>query len=107
LVWPAIVLIRPTTSPIFCAASDRLPTISLVRRAFSTACWIVRDDCSTCRPISAMEAASSSAAAATVWTLEEAWSAALATALACWVACWAAEDMVVAVAVMSPDDVAT
>ena len=82
LVCEAISLMRLTTSPIFWAASERLATVSLVRLASSTATAAMREDSPIWRPISPTELASSSVAAATVWTFSEASSAAWATAAA-------------------------
>ncbi len=55
-----------------------------VRLASSTALPVIFDDCATWRPISPMEAVSSSAAAATVCIPVLACSAAAATVAACW-----------------------
>jgi hypothetical protein len=64
-----MVWISVTTSPIFCAAAARPSTDWLVRRACSTAPCAMADECATWPPSSAIDAASSSAAAVIVWTL--------------------------------------
>ncbi len=73
-------MISLTTSPIFCAASARPWTELLLRLASSTARLAMEEDCSTWRPISSIDLAISSAAAATVWTLPVACSEAAPTA---------------------------
>src|SRR6201996_7620050 len=83
LVWPAIALIRRSTSPIFSPAVASPPTISLVFAALPTAASATSLEWVTWRPISATEEASSSVAAATVLMLEEASSEAAAAAAAC------------------------
>ena len=60
LVCTAMPWIRVVTSPTVCAPRDRARTISLVRRASSTARLVIWADSSTWRPICAMEADSSS-----------------------------------------------
>src|SRR5260363_27703 len=52
LVWPAIVLISSTTSPIRAAALESSLTCSLVRRAWLTASPAIRADSCTWRLIS-------------------------------------------------------
>ena len=47
LVWPAMVLISSTTSPMRAAAFDNSLTRSLVVRACSTASLAIRADCCT------------------------------------------------------------
>ena len=69
LVCPAMVLIRPTTSPIFCAPSANVLTMPSVRLASCTALSAISEDCATWRAISEIDADSSSAAEATVCTL--------------------------------------
>jgi len=44
LVWPAMVLMSSTTSPMRAAAFDNSPTRSLVVRACSTASLAIRAD---------------------------------------------------------------
>ena len=58
---------------------------------------MIDEDCSTCRPISEIEADNSSLALATVWTLAEACSVAAATAVACRLVSSAVADMLSAV----------
>ena len=84
LVWLAIALIRRITSPIFSPAALRLPTISVVCPALTTAPSATWLEWVTWRPISATEDASSSVAAATVLTLADASSDAAAAAVACF-----------------------
>ena len=80
LVWLAMLLISPTTSPIRCAPSDKVRTTSLVRFASATARFVTWLDCATWRPISVIEALSCSAAAATFPTAALASIAAAVTA---------------------------
>jgi hypothetical protein len=80
LVWPAMSLISLSTSPIFCAASARPRIVWLVRSASLTARPAICAEDDAWRPISPIEALSSSAAEATVWTLTVACSDAAATA---------------------------
>ncbi len=86
LVWLAMLVIRPTTAPIFSAASASARTMASVRLASSTALPVIFDDCATWRLISPIEADSSSVADATVSRPLLASSAAEATAAACAVA---------------------
>ena len=82
LVWPAMSLISLTTSPMRCAASARPCTVALVRSA------LVDRLPGDARRLADLAADlldrrdSSSAARATVWTLVDACSEALATAVA-------------------------
>ena len=103
LVWLAMSLIRLTTSPIFSAAigqaGDDLGWSAPPRRRPHAA---YPTTSATCRPISLIEAESSSAADATVWTLPDASSARCRrTAEDARVACSATADMLLAVAVIS------
>jgi hypothetical protein len=82
LVWPAMVLINSTTSPMRAAAFDNSPTRSLVFCACPTASLATRDDSWTWRLISLTDEVSSSLAAATDSTLVEASSDAAATVIA-------------------------
>jgi hypothetical protein len=75
LVWLAISLMSWTTSPMRWAASSRTRTPSLACCASSTADLATAALSPTMREISWLEAASSSAADATVWTLDVASSA--------------------------------
>ena len=77
--------------------------VALVRSASTTAVEANSADCVTWREISLVEACSCSVAAATVDTLEEAWSEALATAVACRPVSSAVADMLPAVACISVD----
>jgi hypothetical protein len=79
LVWPAMVLMSSTTSPMRAAAFDSSLTRSLVTRAWSTASPAIRADSCTWRLISLTEDDSSSVAEATDCTLVEASSEAAAT----------------------------
>jgi hypothetical protein len=79
LVWPAMVLISSTTSPIRVAALDNSLTRALVVRACCTASPAIFADSCTWRPISRTEDAISSLAEATDCTLVEASSEAAAT----------------------------
>ena len=81
LVWPAMVLISSTTSPMRLAAFDNSLTRSLVTRAWPTASVAIRADSCTWRLISLTEDDSSSVADATDCTLVEASSEAAATAV--------------------------
>jgi hypothetical protein len=83
LVCPAMVLIRPTTSPIFCAPSASVLTMLSVRLASCTARSAISDDCATWRAISEIDADNCSAADATVCTLTLAASTAAVTLVAC------------------------
>ena len=74
LVWDAMSLMRATTSPMRSAAAERASTMVLVRIASSEAALEIRAASVTCRAISPMDDDSSSAAAATVWTLDVACS---------------------------------
>ena len=85
LVCAAMLVIRLTTSPIFCAPSARARTIPSVRCVSVTALPVILADCATWRLISAIEADSSSAADATVCTPVPASSADAATDSARWV----------------------
>ena len=79
LVWPAMVLISSTTSPIRAAALASSATRSLVFCACSTASPAIRAEPWTCRLISLTDDAISSVADATDCTLVEASSDAAAT----------------------------
>ena len=68
LVWPAMLEISATTSPMRAAPSARASTRALVRRLLSTAPAAAAEVWPTCWPISLAVAASSSVAAATAWT---------------------------------------
>ncbi len=83
MVWAAIAWIRPTTAPIFSPErastsieSAMRPVIALARSTMPVAAEI-------CRPISLIEALSSSAAPATEATVAEVSSAAAAALVAC------------------------
>ena len=80
LVWPAMVLISSTTSPMLLAAFESSLTRSLVTRAWPTASVAIRADSCTWRLISVTEDESSSVADATDCTLVVASSEAAATA---------------------------
>src|SRR3546814_3436595 len=80
LVCSAMSWIRLTTLPIFCAEEARPSTCTLVVRAVSLAWPAMMLELDSRRPISSIEADSSSAAAATVWTPAEACSEAAAAA---------------------------
>src|SRR5690242_14641883 len=82
LVWPAMVLISSTTSPIRVAALDSSLTRSVVVRAWPTASPAIRADSCTWRPISVTDEAISSVEEATDCTLVVASSDAAATAVA-------------------------
>src|SRR5207237_858567 len=82
LVWPAMVLISSTTSPIRVAAFDSSLTRSVVPRAWPTASLAIRADSCTWRLISLTEDDSSSVADATDCTFVEASSEAAATVVA-------------------------
>ena len=79
LVWPAMVLISSTTSPIRAAAIESSLTRSVVVRAWLTASPAIRADSCTCRLISLTEEDSSSVAVATDCTLPVASPEATAT----------------------------
>jgi hypothetical protein len=93
-VWLAISLIRLTISPIFSAAFARVRTSWLVRSASVTASPVILELSFTWRAISEIDEESSSAAAATVWTLAVACSEAAATAVVWLLVCSAVRDMV-------------
>ena len=78
-----MLLISPTTSPIFCAPPASVLTMASVRLASSTALPAIVEDCATCLAISDIELDNSSAAEATVCTLTLACSTAAATPEAC------------------------
>src|SRR3979490_1113908 len=84
LVWPAMALISSTTSPIFWAASARRWIEALVDLARFTASPAALAAWPTWLPISVIELASSSAAAATVFTLGEGESEARALGGGLW-----------------------
>ncbi len=93
-VWPAMVEISPTTSPMRETAVFSSSTRAPVRSASPTARRASSAEPLTCRPISCTDEPSSSAAAATVLTFEPACSAAAAT-----VVDWLAVSVAVAVMV--------
>ncbi len=72
LVWAAMVLMRPTTSPIRPADWASPWTVPSVSRAWPTARLAMPAACAACWLMSLIEALSSSEAAATVSTLIEA-----------------------------------
>jgi hypothetical protein len=98
LVWPAMVVIIVTTSPIRAAAPLSSCTRCAVDAASSTAAWVRAAAFEAWRPISWTEVSSSSAAEAAVLTLAAASSAALATRTDWLAAPEAVLVMVVAVA---------
>ena len=83
LVWLAMSLIRLTISPMLVTSSDSFRIKSVVLRASPSARSATICDLETWDEISLIEADNSSVAEATVWTLVEASSAALATEVAC------------------------
>ncbi len=72
LVCDAMVLMRPTTSPIRLADLARPCTVPSVSRAWVTARLAMSAACAACRLMSLIEALSSSEAEATLSTLIEA-----------------------------------
>ncbi len=82
LVWPAMVLMSSTTSPMREAALESSLTRSVVERAWPTASPAIRADSWTWRLISLTDEAISSVAEATDCTLVEASSDAPATVVA-------------------------
>ena len=82
LVWPAMVEIIETTSVMLSATSVSRFTVVSVRRVSSTAWVALVEDWLTWVTISWIDADISSLAAATVWTLAEVSSAAVATVVA-------------------------
>jgi hypothetical protein len=72
---------RAITPPIRSTVVARVCTIASARRASSTDSPAILDECATCVVISWIEIGSSSVVAATVWTLAEVCSAALATVI--------------------------
>ena len=94
LVWPAMVLISSTTSPMRLAAFDNSLTRSLVTRAWPTASVAIRADSWTWRLISLTDDDSSSVADATDCTLVEASSEAAATAVVSDCERWAVAESV-------------